>query len=516
MISIGIGALIFAIWLIILFFGKSIGLSMLLFVGPFSIFSVYMLKKNNKIKNPKFKILLIPILLLATTYFIFNNSFFNSLNLIIIPVLQSILILGLLGEKFEISFDTTNKMISLIFSPFDYIGESAKNFITNIKTKLKIDAKSNNEKNTKKVLKAILITMPIVLIIIFLLSTADETFANIFSGMFDKIINLLKETNVSTSIIKIICIIIAFFYLIGFFYYIFLKYEIKEEKAILKTKRKDSFTIKMILVSLNIIYLVFCYIQIKSLFINDTTINYANYARQGFFQLMIVSIINIITILVAKRKENSEEIKTNKFINYMSIIMIIFTFIIVASAWVRMHYYENAYGYTLLRLLVYCTLFTESIMLIPTIMYILDKKINLLKAYFSIIMVVYVCMNLANFDNIIAKRNVDRFLETGKIDIYYLEWGTGTDAINQILRIFEAKTDEKLEINNYLKEAAESDERNLTLKFLQAKAGAEKVKVEASRYLKERYKELNEEKMDFRDFNLSKIFAKSIIEKALQ
>ena len=64
MINLGIGALIFAIWLVILFFGKSIGLSMLLFSIPFSYFFIYILEKNNKIKNSKAKILLIPILLL--------------------------------------------------------------------------------------------------------------------------------------------------------------------------------------------------------------------------------------------------------------------------------------------------------------------------------------------------------------------------------------------------------------------------------------------------------------------
>ena len=75
MISIGMGALIFAIWLVILFFGKSIGLSMLLFLIPFSYFFVYILEKNNKIKNSKAKFLLIPILLLSSTYLKFSCDF---------------------------------------------------------------------------------------------------------------------------------------------------------------------------------------------------------------------------------------------------------------------------------------------------------------------------------------------------------------------------------------------------------------------------------------------------------
>ena len=74
MINIGVGALVFSIWLMVLFFGKAIGLSMLLFVIPFSCFFIYILGKNNKIKKPKVAILLVPIILLSSTYFIFDNE----------------------------------------------------------------------------------------------------------------------------------------------------------------------------------------------------------------------------------------------------------------------------------------------------------------------------------------------------------------------------------------------------------------------------------------------------------
>ena len=38
---------------------------------------------------------------MSSTYFIFDNSFFNSINLIIIPLLQNFLVLGLLGENLK-------------------------------------------------------------------------------------------------------------------------------------------------------------------------------------------------------------------------------------------------------------------------------------------------------------------------------------------------------------------------------------------------------------------------------
>ncbi len=101
MSSIILGALILSIWGTLLFFGKTVGLSMVLFIAPITLFIIYVLEKNGKIENPKAKILLIPIIILASTYCIYNNSFFNTLNILVIPTLLIIMILWLFNEKFD-------------------------------------------------------------------------------------------------------------------------------------------------------------------------------------------------------------------------------------------------------------------------------------------------------------------------------------------------------------------------------------------------------------------------------
>ena len=483
--QITVGAIILAIWMIALFFEKTIGLSMILFAAPLTCLLIYLLEKNKKVKNKKVKLLLIPIILLSLTYGIFNNAFFRALNIIIIPSLIVIMSIGLFNEKSIINGKLFGKIIVGFFAPLGQFGDYFDKFILTVKEKLNIRKKSEGSGKAKKIIKAILITLPIVIVILALLSSADEVFSNIFKVMFDKIGEFFRNITIHSVVARILLTVLAFIYFASFFYYFV--YEYKEDEEIEKKDEKtnDNFTMKMILVVLNVIYLVFCYIQIKSLFLKNVNINYANYARQGFFQLMIVSIINLVTILIAKKRENKDEIKSNRFINYMSLAMIAFTFIIVISATVRMYFYESQYGYTLLRLLVYCTLFTESILFIPTVLYILDKKINLAKCYFIIIITAYVCMNYLNFDNLIAKRNVDRYIETGKIDMYYLEKNTGTDAVYQLLRLID------------------TDARNEA-----------KVKNDAGKYLKNMYYRLDKENRDFRDFNLSKTLAEKSIKES--
>ena len=266
------------------------------------------------------------------------------------------------------------------------------------------------------------------------------------------------------------------------FDYITSRYEIEETSETKEVvKKKKDYSIKMVLGVLNIIYLIFCIIQIKSLFIKDININYAEYARQGFFQLMWVSLINLITILLAKKAEKQEG---STYIVSMCLIMILFTFIILVSSAVRMHYYESAYGYTFLRLLVYCILFTETILLIPTVMYVIDFEIELLRTYIAIVITIYVGMNFMNFNNVIARNNVDRYFETEKIDIYYLT-RMGTDAVDQIIRLEEAQIETDI------------------------------IEHELDIFFKETDEYLRKHNMDFRDFNISKSKAKELIEEKI-
>ena len=151
--------------------------------------------------------------------------------------------------------------------------------------------------------------------------------------------------------------------------------EFEEEE---KIEKKESYTIRMMLTVLNVVYLVFCFTQIKVLF-TEQNIKYSEFARKGFFQLMIVSLINIVMILKANNKNLKETEKQEKYKKTMCIVMVIFTLIIIISAFARMTLYQQNYGYTRLRILVDYTLITEIILLIPTIIYILKNKIDLIK-----------------------------------------------------------------------------------------------------------------------------------------
>ena len=202
----------------------------------------------------------------------------------------------------------------------------------------------------------------------------------------------------------------------------------------------EKMTINMILTILNIFYLIFSIIQFTSLFSNMNTndLDYATYARQGFFQLMMISFINIVMIILAKVNKGD----ASNYTKGMSILTLLFTIVILLSAFFRMNLYEKAYGYTYLRLFVYYILATEFILILPIGLWILDKKIDILKWTIGIVTLMYLILNFSNIESTIAKRNVDRYFENqeeNEIDLEYLFQHTGTDAIGQIKRLLNAK-----------------------------------------------------------------------------
>ena len=423
----------------ILIVSQKLGINVILFTLPLLVFLYYYLKLNKLIKNKKGLLFFIPIIILSCTYFIYDNIF-REFNIIIIPVLYALMFIYVIDKPKEV-LGLLENIIKVFLKPIEYIGITVKNSLSYFDSKTKFTAE------TKKKIKAVLIVIPVVIFIVWLLCIADEIFANLFAGLAD----LLKDISLGNIIYRLIVMVILFIYLNGVLMFTLNELGKKEKK--INKSNIDIFTMKILLTALNVIYIVFDIVQIKSLFMHSvaSNINYAQYARSGFFELMLISLINFIIILLAKRS------KKDKYNQAMSIAMIFLTLIIIFSSFYRMSLYEQAYGYTLLRLGVYVSLITEVLLLIPTIFYVLRDKMNVLNYYVVIITTVYTFINLFSVDCIIAERNIKRYKEKNDIDIEYLSNYYGDNIpilvdFKDQLKEEELRDDLEFYLNNYTDE----------------------------------------------------------------
>lgn len=410
-----IGSIGVAISQSILFYGKEIGISMIIFEAILNGILLYIMNRKSKIINKNGLLLLIPIILLSSTYFIFASKVFYVPNILIIIVLNILMYAITTNKKgyfskhlytaFRISVDSLETVNEVI----DYTKENAKSHIKDSDGIRKVDI--------KKLTTSILIVLAVVGIVIILLASADSIFAEMFSGI-GKIITNLNIKNTVTTIIRL-AIILAVYFLVLSFILKLQNQKHKEQKELGNISDKYEFTLKLLLIALNLVYVVFCYIQISSLFLARINVNidYATYARTGFFQLMFVSFINFAIILLSNKFNSKKE----KIIKVLNIFLVIFTIIIVLSSMFRMYMYEMEYGLTYLRTFVYIILLTELAIFVPTTIYIFNEKFDFIKTAFIIVLSVYCLINFINIEKIIINKNISRKSKQIPTDYAYIQ-----------------------------------------------------------------------------------------------
>lgn len=436
-----IGSIGVAISQSILFYGKEIGISMLIFEAILNGILLYIMNRKNKIINKNGLLLLIPIILLSSTYFIFASKVFYVLNIFIIMLLNILMFAITTNKKgyfskhlyksFRISADTLETLNEVI----DFSKENVKSHIKDDGIR-KIDI--------KKLTTSILIVLVIVGVVITLLASADSIFASMFSGIGNIITNLNIKSTVNT-IIRLVIILAVYFLILSFILKLQNQKD-KEPKELENIGDKYKFTLKLLLISLNLVYVVFCYIQISSLFAKINLkgdINYATYARTGFFQLMFVSFINFAIILISNKFNSNKE----KIIKVLNIFLVIFTIIIVLSSMFRMYMYEMEYGLTYLRTFVYIILLTELAIFVPTTIYILKEKFDFIKIAFIIILSVYCIINFINIEKIIINKNINRTSTQIPTDYNYISKIATEDSYETI----EEKLKEDIESDKKVK-----------------------------------------------------------------
>ena len=137
--------------------------------------------------------------------------------------------------------------------------------------------------------------------------------------------------------------------------------------------------------------------------------SYAEYAREGFFQLCAVSAINLvfIALIIAFSKKSRFYSLT---IKALTCVFSAFTLVLISTAIAKMVMYINYYGLTQKR--VYATWFMAvlAFVFIAVALSRFIPKIKIAAVASARVVVAFAVLSLCNVDSIIAKYNVDRYL----------------------------------------------------------------------------------------------------------
>ncbi|MDR7087833.1 signal transduction histidine kinase [Aeromicrobium panaciterrae] len=153
-----------------------------------------------------------------------------------------------------------------------------------------------------------------------------------------------------------------------------------------------------------------------------TGLTYADYVHQGFGQLTVATALTLLVVWAASRKAPRETAEDRMWIRISLGLLCALTLVVVASALYRMDVYQDAYGFTALRVLVDVFEGWLGVLVIATMVGGLALKASWLPRFglFSGIGML-LALALINPEGWVAKQNIERFEATGKIDWTYLQ-----------------------------------------------------------------------------------------------
>ncbi len=340
------------------------------------------LKKKNLFVNEKAKMWLIPIFLIAIMNTIFSQNLFTALNILVFAALMAVFTLQALSTKDPWNFEFVEKIVFTGAGNWYVFASKIANILSG-------DSKENSKK-IAKVLIGIVICIPFLVIISTLLMSADQVFKAYAKNLIS--FELLDED----VIVRIVMGCLAFVYFAGYVHQA-KKFADKQLVNIADSFKIDSIISSTFLILLNLVFLSFSFVQFAFLFTGGFMqlpdgLVYSSYAREGFFQLLTVTIINFAVICFFLSAQNKNE--PHKVLKVLLLLLCLFTAILVASSFYRMYLYMSAYGFTFLRMIVVTFLGMEVVLLTGSVRYLLGKKFNLFKFFVVCGLAAYIIVNI--------------------------------------------------------------------------------------------------------------------------
>ncbi len=410
-----------------LFFRKAPGISFVIFVAAI-IAGLYALAAYLKRPLPKPALwLLLPLGFFAAMVAVRASELLNFLN-----VLACLLLLLLIAR---LSLPTKLRGFNLLdyakvpLLPLKFL----KPLVLTLAEFFALRSTVKNHPLAVQITRGVLLAVPALVIFLLLFTSADLVFQKYVAGIFNFKIN--DATIVQT-------ILVTFVTLAFTGAYAFIFGPTREKPSVPASAatpfRIGQVEISILLGSVNVLFFLFILIQLAYLFgglsnISGQGFTYAEYARKGFFELLTVAVVAFAMLWVSDKTVAKSSRGHSLIFRLLSGALIAQVILIMVSAFKRLYLYEQAFGFTTLRLYSHVFVVFLAVVFFLLLIKILRNQPENRFAFPTFIAAILflVGMNLLNPDAFIARQNLTRFHQTGKLDAQYMA-GLSADAAPEI------------------------------------------------------------------------------------
>ncbi len=278
--------------------------------------------------------------------------------------------------------------------------------------------KKRKQADIKKIIPTILgvlLSIPVCVVVAVLLGSADESFENIFKFIDYLFWNDLSERVTENLFVFLFAIPVAM-YIFSAVYSRSYKMIHENELEKLPPTKTRILPITMcigFLIPLTFMYVMFVYLQVVHVFrpldLDNADFTYSQYARDGFFQLCIVVIINLAVISVIMLF--SKEKRLPKILRIFVIVFSVLTLCLIVTALSKMLLYIKVYGITPKRM--YTSIFMVYLFIMFAVLIVkqIITQISFTKIGYCVMAVVLAMIVFVPVDRLIAEYNIGQWEE---------------------------------------------------------------------------------------------------------
>lgn len=420
------------------------------YILTFIIISIYLMQKDTKLR---FFPSLCAVLAIASSavFMIGSNGSVRFWMLIVLYALSAIWFDSLNGYRIE------KGELGLIRNIFDStLGLSFRNIFISLRSLFSGSNKSG--KTIIKILIGICCCIPLIAIVLPLLISSDAAFEGMIRQAFG---------NISEIFIKCILGLLLAPFLISYCYG--LKKYIKPVPYDSRFKGIDNLYIISFLTLPTLFYILYLISQLAYFFSAfegllpvGYTFTVAEYARRGFFELSVISAINLILVFSALLLSKKDNGKMSLPLKIICSFICIFTLIITATAISKMALYIQNFGMTVLRITTCSFMIFLATVFVALIFKLYIPKTKIIHISLISAAIILLILGFANVNKVVADYNYNLYInaDTETIDVYTI-YALGDEGIEYLIKLSQdGNKDISYEAKEYLYRCIKHDYYN--------------------------------------------------------
>lgn len=414
-----------------LFWNKNPGISVPLFVLLYLV-GLYFITVRLEGRHPATASLwlVVPCLLFAVLEMVRLEPFTSFVNLVMLAVCLLTITLSWLGGKWS-SYSISDWMVrSATLAGLGLVGplqvflgekddsESSEGTPTNSQAPV-------IRRTLASVALGLVMALPVVILLGALLAGADP----VFGKQLEEFLRYFSVDNLREYLVRFFIILVVGYAMLGTVLFSLL--HTKDEKLIGLQKPwlspfLNGVSSGIVLLSIDILFLVFVIVQFQYFFGGQANISYAGYtyseyARRGFGELVGVALISMVVFLsMAMFTRRLEGWKRHTF-SALGLVLVLLVGVMLVSAFQRLNLYETAYGFSRLRAYTSVFLVWLGILLALTVVLQWSGRLRA----FSLAVLLVGCgfalsLTVLNIDGFITRSNLSRAIVDHNLDTRYL------------------------------------------------------------------------------------------------